>query len=113
MTVDATGDPRARSTGTLEEITDGLAYLALRSGAPVVPIAVVGTAEAWPKGSPLPRLRRPVRVVFGPPVQVEVDGDPRARRTVRAAAEQLRVALVAHLQTTSTSPQQHLEEGMA
>lgn len=105
-----------RSTGTLDEITDGLAYLALRSGAPVVPIAVVGTAEAWPKGSPVPRLRRPVRVVFGPPVHVQVDGDPRARRTVRAAAEQLRLALVQHLHTTlstSASPAQHLEKGMA
>ncbi|MCW2777852.1 MAG: putative transferase match [Frankiales bacterium] len=96
-----------RSSGTLEEITDGLAYLALRSGARVVPIAVSGTADAWPKGSRLPRWRTPVRVVFGEPVSLDVPGDPRARSTVRAAAEQLRTALVAHL--TSTSPQQSLE----
>ncbi len=100
-----------RSSGTLEEITDGLAYLALRSGAQVVPIAVSGTADAWPKGSPLPRWRTPVRVVFGEPFSLDVPGDPRARSTVRAAAEQLRTVLVTHL--TTTSPHQHSKEGMA
>lgn len=88
-----------RSSGTFEEMTDGVAYLALRSGAAVVPIAVVGTADAWPKGSPVPRLRSPVTVVYGEPVVLQVDGDPRSRRTVRIAAEQLRVALVEHLRT--------------
>lgn len=86
-----------RGSGQFDEITDGLAYLALRSGAPVVPIAVLGTSAAWPKGNRPPRLRAPVRLVFGPPVTVDVPGDPRARRTVSAAAEQLRLALVAHL----------------
>ena len=87
----------ARGSGALESVSHGLAYLALRSGAPVVPIAVLGSAAAWPKGRALPRLRTPVRVAFGAPVRVDVPGDPRSRRTVAAAAEQLRVALVAHL----------------
>ena len=86
-----------RGSGTLEEISDGLAYLAVHSGAPVVPIAVLGTAEAMPKGSRLPRWRVPVTIVFGPPYTLQIDGDPRARRTVRAAAEQLRLVMVAHL----------------
>lgn len=86
-----------RGAGTMEEVSDGLAYLALRSGAPVVPIAVLGTAQAMPKGSRLPRWRAPVTVVFGEPITLQVEGDPRARRTVRAAAEQLRLVLVAHL----------------
>lgn len=86
-----------RGTGSLEQVSDGLAYLALRSGARVVPIAVLGTANAWPKGPKVPRARTPVRVVFGEPVTVDVEGDPRSRRTVAAVAEQLRVALVAHL----------------
>jgi 1-acyl-sn-glycerol-3-phosphate acyltransferase len=86
-----------RGAGTLEEVSDGLAYLALRSGAPVVPLAVLGTAEAMPRGSRFPRWRAPVTLVFGPPVIVDVVGDPRTRRTVRVAAEQLRLVLVAHL----------------
>ena len=86
-----------RGSGDLAQVADGLAYLAVRSGATVVPIAVTGTAAALPKGRVLPRFRAPVRVAFGPPVVVSVEGDPRARRTVRAAAEQLRRALVDHL----------------
>lgn len=90
-----------RGTGGLEQVADGVAYLALRSGAPVVPIAVLGTRAALPRGRWLPVLRAPVRVVFGPPVTVEPTGDPRARRTVHDAAEQLRLALVAHLLTAT------------
>ena len=90
-----------RGSGQLEQVHDGLAYLALRSGAQVVPIAVVGTAAAWPRGARVPRLRAPVRVVFGAPVRVEVAGDPRSRRTVAGAAEQLRVALVTHLRAAT------------
>ena len=86
-----------RGSGGFDSITDGLAYLALRSGAPVVPIAVTGTGVALPKGTAMLKLRAPVRIVFGPPVSVDVEGDPRARRTVRAAAEQLRLALLDHL----------------
>ena len=86
-----------RGAGALEKVNDGLAYLALRSGASVVPIAVLGTAQAWPRGPRVPRSRTRVRVVFGPPVTVVAQGDPRSRRTVALAAEQLRVALVAHL----------------
>ena len=91
----------SRGSGSFDSVADGLAYLALRSGAAVVPIAVHGTRAALPKGRLLPRFRTPVRVVFGPPVPLAVPGDPRARSTVRAAAEQLRVGLVDHLRRTT------------
>lgn len=87
-----------RGTGELEEVSDGLAYLAVRSGAPVVPIAVLGTAQAMPRGSHRPRWRTPVTIAFGAPYRLRVEGDPRARRTVRVAAEELRLVMVAHLQ---------------
>jgi 1-acyl-sn-glycerol-3-phosphate acyltransferase len=90
-----------RGTGALERISDGCAYLALRSGAPVVPIAVTGTSAALPRGRAVPRLRAPVTVTFGAPVHLDVDGDPRARRTVHVAAEQLRTALVEHLRAAT------------
>lgn len=90
-----------RGTGALEQISDGLAYLALRSGAAVVPVAVTGTAAALPPGRTVPRLRAPVAVTFGAPVHLDVEGDPRARRTVHVAAEQLRIALVEHLRTAT------------
>jgi 1-acyl-sn-glycerol-3-phosphate acyltransferase len=90
-----------RGSGALEQTADGLAYLAVRSRAPVVPIAVTGSAAALPKGRAVPRFRAPVRIAFGPPIALAVDGDPRARRTVRTAAEQLRLALVDHLRNAT------------
>ena len=74
-----------------------IGYLALRAGCPVVPVVCVGTAEALPKGRRLPRWRSPVTVAFGPAFEVKVDGDARARSTVAAAAEQIRVHLRDHL----------------
>jgi 1-acyl-sn-glycerol-3-phosphate acyltransferase len=94
-----------RGTGQLEKVNDGLAYLALRSGARVVPVAVLGTRDAWPRGPLVPRTRTRVQVVFGAPVTVDVEGDPRSRRTVAAAAEQLRVALVTHLLAAAAQQQ--------
>ena len=90
-----------RGTGSFDTVADGLAYLALRSGATVVPLAVHGTGAALPRGRLLPRWGTPVTLAFGPPVPVAVTGDPRARSTVRAAAEQLRAGLVDHLRRTT------------
>ena len=86
-----------RGEGRLESVQHGIGYLALRAGCPVVPVVCVGTAEALPKGRRLPRWRSPVTVAFGPAFQVAVDGDPRARSTVAAAAEQVRLRLREHL----------------
>ena len=89
-----------RGSGRLDEVSDGLAYLALRSGAAVVPLSLTGTQRALPKGSARPRLRTRIHLTFGAPVQLPAAGDPRARSTVRAAAEHLRLALVDHLTTS-------------
>jgi 1-acyl-sn-glycerol-3-phosphate acyltransferase len=42
-------------TGGLQEAKDGLALLALRSGAPILPVGVSGTDRFWPRG----RILRP------------------------------------------------------
>ena len=90
-----------RGTGDLAQVADGIAYLALRSGAPVIPVAVLGSARALPRGAKVPRLRSPVLVAFGAPVHLTIEGDPRARRTLSTAAEQLRLALLDHLQAST------------
>jgi 1-acyl-sn-glycerol-3-phosphate acyltransferase len=41
--------------GSLQPAKDGVAMLALRTGAPIVPIAVVDSDRVWPKGRKLPR----------------------------------------------------------
>jgi 1-acyl-sn-glycerol-3-phosphate acyltransferase len=88
-----------RGSGTLTAIQHGIGYLALHGKCPVVPVVCKGTAEALPKGAALPRWRAPIEVVFGPAFSVEVAGDPRARATIAAATEQVRLGLLHHLES--------------
>jgi 1-acyl-sn-glycerol-3-phosphate acyltransferase len=77
----------------------GAAWAALSVGAPLVPVAIDGTADAMPRGSPVPR-RTMVSVTFGEPLDIEREDDPRARiqrareitPSVRDAVERLRIA---------------------
>ena len=46
----------------------GVARLALRTGAPVVPVGLVGTDECQPTDKLLPRLFRRITVRIGPPI---------------------------------------------
>jgi 1-acyl-sn-glycerol-3-phosphate acyltransferase len=79
-----------RGSGEVSAVQHGIAYLAVRSGAPVLPVACVGTPVIW-------RHRRtwrrpPVRVVFGTPVKVSSEGRT-SRCAVAEAAEQIRSEL--------------------
>lgn len=56
-----------QSPGRLGAPEMGVGMIAVRSGAPVVPVFVSGTDRLLPKGSALPRLAR-VRLRYGPPV---------------------------------------------
>lgn len=89
-----------RGTGMLSQVHDGVAYLAVKSGCPVVPVACLGSDRALSPGG-RPRLRAPVTLSFGSPVTVVAAGAVRNRRTVTAASEEIRAALVGHLAATA------------
>lgn len=55
--------------GRVGPFKPGFAALA-RARVPIVPTALAGTFEAWPRGRALPR-RHPIRVHFGPPIPPE------------------------------------------
>jgi 1-acyl-sn-glycerol-3-phosphate acyltransferase len=93
-----------RGSGELASIQHGIGYLALHGNCPIVPVVCTGTAEALPKGKAFPKLRAPIDIVFGEPFTLEVDGDPRARATVAAAAEQIRQRLLTHLSEVNADP---------
>jgi 1-acyl-sn-glycerol-3-phosphate acyltransferase len=62
----------------------GLGWLALNTGAPVLPVAMAGTRKMLPPGAPLPRPTR-IEVRIGKPLEFgHLAGDPpaKARRTV-------------------------------
>lgn len=54
-------------TGKLQKAYNGTAFIAHMSELPVVPVVVVGTFEAWPKGSRLPKIHK-CTVKFGKPL---------------------------------------------
>lgn len=84
-----------RSADEFVTMHNGLAYFALRSGAPVVPVACLGTDERGTSAGSMPRLRARLDVVFGPPVEL---GRGTGRTAVTAASEQLRDVLRAHIE---------------
>jgi 1-acyl-sn-glycerol-3-phosphate acyltransferase len=71
--------------GRLYRGRTGVAQLALVSGAPIVPVGLIGTEKLQPVGTTWPRLAK-VTVRFGAPIHVagEYDGVPpgRARREI-------------------------------
>src|SRR4051812_19741133 len=65
----------------------GAAYLAAQANVPVVPVALVGSYAAMPRGRGWPKPGRPaVHVRYGRPVQMEAGEEPRAFGTRIAAA---------------------------
>jgi 1-acyl-sn-glycerol-3-phosphate acyltransferase len=85
-----------RGSGELESVQDGVAWLAVRSGAKVLPVACIGTAAALPKGAKFPK-RVPVSVVFGKPFEITMPENPRSRTALKVVSEDIRVHLVEHL----------------
>jgi 1-acyl-sn-glycerol-3-phosphate acyltransferase len=65
--------------GRLYRGRSGLGYLALRSGAPVVPVGVIGTRKMLPPGTWIPRPHH-IEVRFGTPLTfTDVLGLPQAK----------------------------------
>lgn len=52
------------ATGRLGELKSGFALIAKRAGVPIVPVAIVGAWECWPKTRIFPRPGR-IRLEFG------------------------------------------------
>lgn len=83
--------------GQLEPGLPGVALLALRSGAPVVPAAVRGTYEALVgRRFHVPRCR-PLAVRFGPPRRFPRVGGREARRARRDATDRIMADIAALL----------------
>jgi 1-acyl-sn-glycerol-3-phosphate acyltransferase len=97
----------SRGDGLARVARPGVGYLALRTGAKVVPVAWQGTDELTRRRS----LRRPAaRVTFGRPLDVGCvpPGQRVNRRRVLAAAEQIRCALAELVATTTLSEPRRL-----
>ncbi|WP_212912145.1 1-acyl-sn-glycerol-3-phosphate acyltransferase [Streptomyces sp. TS71-3] len=89
-----------RGEGDFASLRAGLAYFAVRSGAPIVPVAVLGSTAAHSRLVPaLPPLRAKVDLVFGDPFHAQPDGDGRrTRKALDAATVRIQERLSAHLE---------------
>ena len=87
--------------GGLQEVREGAGMLALRSGAPVLPVAVVDSDRMWPRGHLLPKFGKSVTVRYGAPFTVaavlESSGTPTKGRQATEAATRLIMARIAGL----------------
>ena len=59
--------------GNLTEFKKGSAILSIELGAPLVPVGMKGTFEAWPRGGSL--RAHPVEIVFGDPIMPDAFAD--------------------------------------
>ncbi|XIG80207.1 1-acyl-sn-glycerol-3-phosphate acyltransferase [Streptomyces sp. SGAir0957] len=87
-----------RGEGDFASLRAGLAYFAVRSGAPIVPVAVLGSTEKRGRLiKKLPPLRSRVDVVFGDPFEAGDGTGRRTRTALDAATVRIQGRLTAHL----------------
>ncbi|MFI7292280.1 lysophospholipid acyltransferase family protein [Streptomyces sp. NPDC050121] len=88
-----------RGEGDFAALRAGLAYFAVRSGAPIVPVAVLGSSERRGRLiKALPPLRSRVDVVFGDPFDAGDGSGRRTRKALDEATERIQKQLAAHLE---------------
>ncbi len=76
-------------TGALQEVKEGATVLAVRSGAPILPIAIVGSQRFWPKGKLLPRPGRRMTVRVGKTFTLSMPKGSDRRESLRAATAEM------------------------
>jgi 1-acyl-sn-glycerol-3-phosphate acyltransferase len=80
--------------GRFQPLKPGLALLALRTGAAVVPVGLIGTDRLMPYGARVPRpIRGPLIVRFGRPLPLDEFREPERATPSRAALEGVTVRL--------------------
>jgi 1-acyl-sn-glycerol-3-phosphate acyltransferase len=79
--------------GRLYKGRTGVAFLALQTGAPVVPVGLVGTDRVMPVGAKLPSFNERVTVRFGEPLDLAHHGPASSGRARRLATDDIMAAI--------------------
>lgn len=79
--------------GRLYKGRTGVAFLALQTGAPVVPVGLIGTDRVMPVGAKLPVLNERVTVRFGQPLDLSHHGPASSGRARRLATDEIMSAI--------------------
>jgi 1-acyl-sn-glycerol-3-phosphate acyltransferase len=86
-----------RSGGEVAWARRGAAYLAMVSGAPIVPVAILGTREPGQSKNQLPRLRGSIHLVYGEPFVIPQTPWPRRKAAVAEWTAVVRERLADHI----------------
>ncbi|HEY6801836.1 MAG TPA: lysophospholipid acyltransferase family protein [Agromyces sp.] len=79
--------------GRLYKGRTGVAFLALQTGAPVVPVGLIGTDDVMPVGAKLPSLSHRITVKFGEPLDLSHHGPATSGRARRLATDDIMAAI--------------------
>jgi 1-acyl-sn-glycerol-3-phosphate acyltransferase len=86
-----------RGDGEFTRFKRGVAYLALVSGAPVVPVVIFGTRQPGEPSEARPAPGARLDVVYGEPIQFPMQAWPRDRGMLEDAGARIRDHLRAHV----------------
>lgn len=89
-----------RGSGQATDINNGVAWLALNSGAPVVPVAILGTRTGGEHLDAVPSPGRRFHVSFGNALTLSRNPGETGRASMDRAAMEIRTALAGHVQET-------------
>ena len=87
-----------RGSGDASGISGGVAWLALNSGAPVVPVAILGTRTGNEHVDSVARPGRRLHVSFGQALTLGRRTEESGRASMDRAAQEIREALAGHVQ---------------
>ncbi|MGZ0711259.1 lysophospholipid acyltransferase family protein (plasmid) [Coraliomargarita sp. W4R53] len=79
--------------GRLYKGRTGVAFLALQTGAPVVPVGLTGTDVVMPVGAKMPSLKKRITVKFGEPLELGHHGPASSGRARRFATDDIMAAI--------------------
>lgn len=86
-----------RARGDFARIHGGAAYLATVTGAPIVPVGILGTRTSAQSVRDLPRPRTRVHLNYGAPIQLSQESWPRPQALIAERTEFLRRQLAGHI----------------
>lgn len=79
--------------GRLYKGRTGVAFLALQTGAPVVPVGLIGTDAVMPVGAKVPAVKPRITVRFGEPLDLAHHGPANSGRARRLATDDIMAAI--------------------
>ena len=74
--------------GTIQPMEPGVALVVRKARVPILPTAIHGSYDAWPKGKKIFR-RHPVQIVYGPPIEVSGMKGDQIVRVIDAAIREM------------------------